>query len=271
MAVEDPGWANLLDLLAALGLRAQPMPVDDEGPTPQGLRAAITSGVRALIVTSRAQNPTGAAVTSARAAALRSILAEHPDLLLIEDDHAAQLSVEPLHALAGATRSWAFVRSVSKPYGPDLRLAVIAGDRETIARLEGRQQLGTGWVSTILQRLVVALWTAPATAELVAEARDSYEARREALVAALTARGLEVTGRTGINVWVRVPDETVAVARLRDEGYAVAPGALYRLASPSALRITVSRLSLADMEPLADAVRRAVTEPGRSAPSIGTW
>ena len=30
--VEDPGWANLLDLLAALGLSAEPVQVDDDGP-----------------------------------------------------------------------------------------------------------------------------------------------------------------------------------------------------------------------------------------------
>ena len=232
VAVEDPGWANLLDLLAALGLHAQPMPVDDEGPTTQGLKAALAAGVRAVIVTSRAHNPTGAAVTSARAAALRSILAEHPELLVIEDDHAAQLSVEPLHALAGRDPELG-VRPVGEQA---VRAGPAAGRgrrrRETIARVEGRQRLGTGWVSTILQRLVVALWTSPEVAALVDEARDSYEARRAALVAALTDRGLAASGRTGINVWVPVPDETAAVARLRDDGYAVAPGALFRLASP---------------------------------------
>ena len=32
VAVEDPGWANLLDLLAALGFPAEPIRVDDDGP-----------------------------------------------------------------------------------------------------------------------------------------------------------------------------------------------------------------------------------------------
>ena len=32
VAVEDPGWANLLDLLAALGFSAEPIRVDDDGP-----------------------------------------------------------------------------------------------------------------------------------------------------------------------------------------------------------------------------------------------
>ena len=65
-AVEDPGWANLLDLVAALGLEPVPMPVDDEGPTVDGLRrGARAPGAAAVIVTSRAQNPTGAAVSPA--------------------------------------------------------------------------------------------------------------------------------------------------------------------------------------------------------------
>ena len=257
VAVEDPGWPSLLDLIAALGLVAHPMAIDDDGPTVAGLRAAISAGVQAVVVTSRAQNPTGGAVSGPRAVALRDVLREHPDLLVIEDDHAAQLSSVALHSLSGSTRSWAFVRSVSKPYGPDLRLAVLAGDEETVARVEGRQRLGTGWVSTVLQRVVVGLWTSPSVTSLIEAARDSYEQRRSGLVAALTARGLTASGRTGINVWVTVPDETAAIARLREDGYAVAPGALFRQVTPAGLRITVSTVSPADVEPLADAVARA--------------
>jgi DNA-binding transcriptional MocR family regulator len=264
VAVEDPGWANLLDLVAALGLTPVPVPVDDDGPVEAGLREALAAGVHAVVVTTRAQNPTGAAVTRDRCRALRRLLTARPDVLVVEDDHAAELSSVPLHPLAGATRSWAFVRSVSKPYGPDLRLALLAGDEATVARVEGRLRVGTGWVSTVLQRLVLDLWRDPSVPALVARAAGSYAARREALLAALRSRGLTAVGRTGINVWVPVTDETGAVTRLRDDGFAVAPGALYRLASGPGLRITVSPLDADDVEPLADAVARAV----RPAPAV---
>ena len=256
VAVEDPGWANLLDLVAAQGLSPVPVPVDEDGPVLDGLRAALDSGVGAVIVTTRAHNPTGAAVSATRAALLRKELRGH-DVLVVEDDHAAELSLEPLHALAGATERWAFLRSVSKPYGPDLRVAVLAGDEATVARVEGRMRAGTGWVSTILQRLVLALWADDAVAAKVARARDSYAARRSALVDALHGRGLPATGRTGINVWVPVPDEMTAVARLRDAGYAVAPGSLFRIGTPPGLRITVSPLDPRDLGALADAVAAA--------------
>ncbi|MEU7170784.1 aminotransferase class I/II-fold pyridoxal phosphate-dependent enzyme [Micromonospora tulbaghiae] len=257
VAVEDPGWANLLDLIAALGLRTVGVPVDDEGPTVGGVRAALAAGVRALVVTSRAQNPTGAAVSAGRADALRTLLAGRADLLLIEDDHAAELARVPLCPLAGATPAWAFVRSVSKPYGPDLRLAVLAGDEATVARVAGRARVGAGWVSTVLQRLVLSLWRDPATAGLVRHAADSYDRRRDGLVAALAARGVAAHGRTGINVWVPVPDETVAVTTLRDAGWSLAPGGLYRIAAAPAVRVSVSALDEADIPALADALARA--------------
>ncbi|MEU7570728.1 aminotransferase class I/II-fold pyridoxal phosphate-dependent enzyme [Micromonospora sp. NPDC049240] len=266
VAVEDPGWANLLDLIAALGLRTVGVPVDDEGPTVAGVRVALAAGVRALVVTSRAQNPTGAAVSADRAEALRTLLADRADLLLIEDDHAAELARVPLHPLAGVTPAWALVRSVSKPYGPDLRLAVLAGDEATVARVAGRAQVGAGWVSTVLQHLVLALWRDPATAELVRRAADGYDRRRDGLVAALAARGLAAHGRTGINVWVPVPDETVAVTALRDAGWSVAPGSLYRIAAAPAVRITVSTLDDTDLPPLADALAHAVRPVKGGAP-----
>ncbi|MFI7078263.1 aminotransferase class I/II-fold pyridoxal phosphate-dependent enzyme [Micromonospora sp. NPDC049903] len=265
VAVEDPGWASLLDLIAALGMRPIGVPVDDDGPMVAGVAAALAAGARALVVTSRAQNPTGAAVSADRAAALRALLAEYADLLLIEDDHAAELARVPLHPLAGATGSWAFLRSVSKPFGPDLRLAVLAGDETTVARVAGRARVGAGWVSTVLQRLVLALWQDPAVAASVARAADSYERRRDGLIAALAARGLPAHGRSGINVWLPVADETLAATLLRDAGWLAAPGALYRIAGPPALRITVSPLDEEDLPALADALARAA----RPAPPAG--
>ncbi|MEV8038761.1 aminotransferase class I/II-fold pyridoxal phosphate-dependent enzyme [Streptomyces sp. NPDC086182] len=256
VAVEDPGWGSLFDLVPALGLRTVGVGVDDEGPLPEEVGRALAAGARALIVTDRAQNPTGAAVTARRARALRSVLREYPRTLLVEDDHGHQIVDLPLHPLAGVTHSWAFVRSVAKAYGPDLRLAVLTGDPVTVDRVHGRQRLGPGWVSRLLQKAVVHLWTSGSVD--VGTVAAAYGARRDALISALEARGVEAHGRSGMNVWIPVPDETGAVSRLLHSGWAVAPGARFRMNAPPGIRITVSTLRPGDTEPLADAVASAV-------------
>ncbi|GAA2508000.1 aminotransferase class I/II-fold pyridoxal phosphate-dependent enzyme [Streptomyces gobitricini] len=256
VAVEDPGWDAYLDLVPALGLKPVPVALDDDGPLPGAVERAVRdAGARALIVTGRAQNPTGAAVGAARAVELRRVLAAHPDVLLIEDDHGHGFVDVPLHPLAGVTDHWALVRSVGKAYGPDLRVAALTGDAVTIDRVLGRQNLGPGWVSRLLQRAVAHLWrTGAVDARAVAAA---YAERRDTLLAALVRRGVEAHGRSGVNVWVPVADETGTVARLLHAGWAVAPGARFRMAAGPGVRITVSGLPPADLESLADAVAAA--------------
>lgn len=263
VAVEDPGWGSLLDLVPALGLRPVPVAVDDEGPLPEEVERAIRDGARAVIVTDRAQNPTGACVTEERARELRRVLAAHPDVLLVEDDHGHGIVAQHLHPLAGVTDRWALVRSVAKAYGPDLRIAAFTGDAETVDRVLGRQRLGPGWVSKLLQRTVAHLWAAEAVDPAVVA--RSYGKRRDGLVRALARRGIEAHGRSGMNVWVPVADETGAVSRLVAEGWAVAPGARFRMSAGPAVRVTVSGLTVGDVEALADAVARAAgPAPARS-------
>ncbi|KUN16838.1 GntR family transcriptional regulator [Streptomyces antibioticus] len=262
VAVEDPGWGSLLDLIPAVGLRTAPVGVDDEGPLPDDVRRALRSGARALIVTDRAQNPTGAAVTAARARALRAVLKEHPDTLLIEDDHGHGIVDLPLHPLAGTTRSWAFVRSAAKAYGPDLRLAVFTGDPVTVDRVRGRQRLGPGWVSRITQGAVARLWAEGAIDPKAVAA--AYAARRDTLIAELAKHGVPAHGRSGLNVWIPVPDETGAVSRLLHAGWAVAPGARFRLDAAPGIRVTIARLNESEAAPLAEAIAAAVGPgPGR--------
>lgn len=249
VAVEDPGWHSELDLLASLGFRRVPVRVDDEGPLPDDLAEALRGGVRALVMTSRAQNPTGAALSGGRAEELRSLLAGHPRVLTVEDDHGFGFVELPFHRVAGATGRWAVVRSAAKGYGPDLRLAVLTGDAVTVDRVRAQQRLGPGWVSHVLQEAFVELWRRGGV-DPGAVGR-SYAERRTALIAELSLRGIDARGRSGVNVWVPVADEATAIAQLLARGWAAAPGSGFRTRTPPGIRVTVSGLDLADMPGLA--------------------
>jgi DNA-binding transcriptional MocR family regulator len=260
VAVEDPGFVRAFDLLRPLGLHLEPFAIDDSGPVPDDVERALGAGAQAVIVTPRAQNPTGAALSEARAAELRELLGARDDVLVVEDDHAAGVAGAPAFSLATAERErWATVRSVSKSLGPDLRLAVLAGDATTVARVEGRQLVGTGWVSRILQQTVAALWSDPAVHELLARAEEAYAARRAVLIEALGRRGIAARGGSGLNVYVPVAEEARVLATLLRRGWAVTPCERWRIASPPAIRVTTATLGVDEAErfaaDLAEALR----------------
>jgi len=257
VAVEEPTWSNGRDLLLSAGYQVTPVAIDGEGPIASELDAALASGARAFILTSRGQNPTGAAVSAERAVALREVIGRHSDVFVIEDDHWGELSQIPLHFVADAADHWMFVRSVSKPYGPDLRCAPAAADADTKARIQGRMALGHRWVSGILQHFVIAAWTDQAVAAQVAEAGRVYAERQGALRDALAERGVEVWGRSGLNLWIPVADETASVVALRDAGYAVAPGRSYSFHGAQGIRVSTSRLEPELAAEVADAVALA--------------
>jgi DNA-binding transcriptional MocR family regulator len=253
VAVESPGYAALYDLLRALGLVLEPVAVDGRGMLPGSLESALERGAEAAVITPRGQNPTGAALDPARAQELRDVLAGAPQVLVIEDDHLGAIAGTELHSATPGRRRWAATRSVAKALGPDLRLAVLTGDEQTVARVQGRQQCGPGWVSHLLQSLVLELWRDPALEQGISAARAAYSARREGLLDSLTRRGVEAQGRSGLNVWVPVGDEAGVMGALLARGWVVAPGAPYRLgAEPSAVRVTIATLEPEEGERLAD-------------------
>jgi DNA-binding transcriptional MocR family regulator len=262
VAVEDPGYTGVLDLVSAMGLLAVPVPIDDAGVLPDRLEAALRAGARAVAITPRAQNPSGAALDAPRARDLAAVLHRRPEVLVVEDDHAGAVSGAPALSLAGAGERWTVIRSTSKALGPDLRLAVVAGDATSIARMEGRQRLGAGWVSHLLQHVVADLWARRTTAAQLARATRAYTSRRRALLEALARRGIAATGRSGLNVWVPVPEEQPVVAGLLARGRAVAAGERFRVRSPPAVRITVAALEPAGAEALADDIAE-VLRPSR--------
>ncbi|WP_405666743.1 aminotransferase class I/II-fold pyridoxal phosphate-dependent enzyme [Streptomyces sp. NBC_01166] len=252
VAVEDPGFHHLLDLVPALGLRMLPVAVDDEGIRPEALRTALRAGARALVCSPRGQSPLGARFTPGRRDALLAVLRDFPDVLVVEDDHNADIAgADAVTLAAGGLPRWAHVRTVSKHLGIDLRWAALACDPATLARHDGRMLLTSGWVSHILQATVAGLLTDPAVTRLVAEAARTYTTRRDALGAALAEHGIASHGVSGLNVWVPVRDESAVVNGLRTRGWWTAAGTRFRIASPPGVRVTTATLTPAEAARLA--------------------
>jgi DNA-binding transcriptional MocR family regulator len=257
VAVEDPGHAVTYDLIAAMGFAAVPVPVDDYGIRPDGLDTALGRGAGAVVVTPRAQAATGAAWDAARARDLREVLQNHPDAGIIEDDHAGLVAGSAAHTVSQDYARWVTIRSVSKSLGPDLRLAVVAGDETTIARVTGRQALGTGWVSYQLQETVADLWSDPGPARHAARV---YAARRAALKSALATHGITASGRSGFTCWIRVADEDQVASALASAHWAVAPGRRFRIAAPPGVRISYATLREEEAAPFAAEFARALRD-----------
>ncbi|CAB4877111.1 unannotated protein [freshwater metagenome] len=163
---------------------------------------------------------------------------EPPDSVLGVDD--------PTHVLA--------FHSLSKRSAmPGYRSGFVAGDPMLIAAMKQvRPSLGVT-PQAFVQRASIAAWRDEGH---VGEMRDRYRAKRDILVPALRAAGLEpVGGPGGFFLWCRVDEnaETLA-ARLLDHGLVVAPGTFFGPSGAGHVRVALVP-SLEDCEHAARLLR----------------
>ena len=242
VVVEHPGFPPLLDLLESIGVVVVGVPLDRAGLRPEPLAAALRIPSAALFLQPRAQNPTGASMTKERASALAPILARAAGTIVVEDDSAGAVAASaPISLGQWIPDQVIHIRSFSKSHGPDLRLAAMSGPSQLLGEIAHRRQLGQGWSSRLLQRVLLSLLTDPVAVAAVDHARGEYTRRRAALVSALTSLEVEVTDGDGLNLWVPVHDESAAIVRLATRGVGVTPGAPFDILAGGVdhIRVTV--------------------------------
>jgi GntR family transcriptional regulator/MocR family aminotransferase len=217
VAVEDPGWHRLREVLTAAGLSAVPIPVDD-----QGLRADLLHGqdvARAVIVSPAHQFPAGVVMTPQRRAMLLA-WARDSGGLIIEDDYDAEFRYDrrPVGVLQGAGQSSvALIGSATKTLSP---------------------AMGVGWMVTppALTPFVHAAIVRPSGPPVIDQlafaafvngghydrhlraARIRYRARRYRLVEAIAAHLPEcrISGAAaGLHMLLHLPEGTNATAATR--------------------------------------------------------
>lgn len=263
VAVEDPCFLSSISMLRYSGFTASPVTIDQEGMLPEKLEEALSKGARAVIITPRAHNPTGYSLSKARAAKLQHILNRYPQVLVIVDDHFALVSFSPWYPIiAPQTLHWAVVRSMSKTLGPDLRLAFVASDIATSAKLRLRLNSGSQWVSHLLQDLAYACLSDESYQQSLAETRKLYAAKQHKLYSALRARGIDnVAPGDGLNFWLPLGHASQSTAfALAKAGWLVREGEPFGVNAPTqGLRITISTLNDSDITRLAADIHQALS------------
>lgn len=222
--VEHPCFPPLLDLLEAIGVEIVGIPLDEHGPRMDSLADALRSPVNAVFIQPRGQNPTGVSISRSRARQVAAALKPHK-APVVEDDSAGAIASTPAISLGRwIPHQTLHIRSFSKSHGPDLRLAAISGPSALINQITHRRQLGQGWSSRLLQRILLTLLTDPRAREQVEHARGEYRLRRDLLIEALASHDISVEGNDGLNLWIPVHDESATTVRLASQGIGVAPG-----------------------------------------------
>jgi DNA-binding transcriptional MocR family regulator len=234
------------------GLAVTGVQLDAEGMIPAALDRALRRPTAAIYLQPQGQNPTGITMSPARARRLAD-LAIRSRALVIEDAAGAASSCGTPSSLGrwipGQT---VHIRNFSKSHGVEVRVAALSGPGELIDRVTSLRQIGQGWTSRILQRLLYTLVTDTQSQRVVERAREHYRERRAALVGHLAAEGINVAGTDGYNVWVPVADESAAMMQAARHGVGVAHGAPFTIAAGrSHVRVTTSRLSGEDLRRVA--------------------
>jgi len=238
------------------GAEVVDVPLDPARGWLPDLDAVDWAGV-ALLWLNYPNNPTAATATLElyeRAAAL----ARAHGFLVASDEAYSELwfaGEPPVSALQlGDTTNLAVFNTLSKRSSmPGYRCGFVAGDTELVAAMKRyRPNVGVA-PQAFVQRAAAAAW---ADEEHVAETRERYRAKRDALLPALLAAGLRPSGGdASFFLWLRVPHgedaESFALRLLQERGIAFAPGTYFGPGGEGHVRIALVP-TLADCHRAAD-------------------
>ncbi len=235
VAVEEPGYPTIMDAFERAGARLVGVEVDQEGAVPESLHSALCAGAKMALLTPAAHNPTGASWSVRRRSELAAVVADHSDVIVVEDDQFADIAgTRPgslLNEEAVCDRV-IYIRSFSKSIAPDLRVAAAVARPRLRAMLVESKSFSDGWTSRLLQRVLAATLSDEELPILLQQAQEAYAQRRQqaagALNTALDAYGGRAwRGSDGLNLWVHLPpgrDATEVAERAAGAGVRVAPG-----------------------------------------------
>lgn len=238
--VEEPGWAVEFARLQALGMRVLPVPRREDGPDLDVMRRYCEEHAPKLFVSvSVLHNPTGFSLSPSSAHRVLQ-LAQAMDFHIVEDDtysHFAPAHATRLCALDGLQRT-IYVGGFAKILAPNWRVGYLAAPTSLVERLLDTKLLSTLTTPAILEKALAWCIDQGQLRRHAERIRTQLDAARTRSVRLALAHGFRFAAEpSGLFGWLETGVDTDALAqRMLDEGYLLAPGALFHAnRAPSSL------------------------------------
>ena len=229
--VEEPGWAVEYARLAALGMRILPVPRRADGPDLAVMaRYCELHSPKMFVSVSVLHNPTGYCLSPGSAHRVLQLANKH-DFYIVEDDtysHIAPEHATRLTALDGLQRT-IYVSGFAKILAPNWRVGFLAAPPALVERLLDTKLLGTLTTPALLEKAIALCIEQGQLRRHAERIRTRLDAARSRSVKlALNAGCTFAAEPAGLFGWVDTGVDTDALSqRMLDEGYLIAPGALF--------------------------------------------
>jgi DNA-binding transcriptional MocR family regulator len=229
--VEEPGWAVEFARLTALGMRLLPVPRRPDGPDLAVMaRYCEVHKPKLYVSVSVLHNPTGYSLTPGSAHRVLQLANKH-DFVIVEDDtysHIAPEHATRLCALDGLQRT-IHVSGFAKILAPNWRVGFLAAHPGLIERLLDTKLLATLTTPALLERALALCIEQGQLRRHAERIRTRLDAARSRSVKLALGAGCRFAAEpAGLFGWVDTGVDTDALAqRMLDEGYLLAPGALF--------------------------------------------
>ena len=229
--VEEPGWAVEFARLGALGMRILPVPRGPAGPDLDVMaRYCEVHAPKLYVSVSVFHNPTGYSLSPGSAHRVLQLANQH-HFHIVEDDtysHIAPEHATRLCALDGLQRT-VYVGGFAKILAPNWRVGYLAAPPDLVERLLDTKLLSTLTTPALLERAMALCIEQGQLRRHAERIRTRLDAARARTVKLALAHGCTFAAEpVGLFGWVGTGVDTDALAqRMLDEGYLLAPGALF--------------------------------------------
>lgn len=221
LAMENPGYPKVQQIMRNCGRTVLPIPVTDAGISVEALHK---TNAALVYITPAHQFPTGVVMPVGRRMELLHWANARPKRFIIEDDYDSKLTYagKPIPALQGLDSNGkvVYIGTFSRSIAPSVRIAYLVLPPALLQRYHDRCAQYSPTVSRFEQHTLFAFMQRGHFERCLNRKRTAYRKRRDTLVSALRHNQLHISGANAglhclLHVQSKLPEHTLVERALQ--------------------------------------------------------